>query len=100
VGSWYAGVRDFYFSLLILDEQHSPEGMHFVSKYDTNRDWISTELPYRADGLRNLKGISVFRWQEIADGFKGCANTAREDEKGYATKALNWLEGKGIKATV
>jgi len=24
VGSWYAGVRDFYFTLLVLDDEHSP----------------------------------------------------------------------------
>ena len=52
VGSWYAGVRDFYFALLINDEQHSPKGVDVLQKV-----WQSVPLCRTArspDGMKNV----------------------------------------------
>lgn len=91
VGSWYAGVRDFYFSLLITDEARSPMGVEVVRKCATTLP----ELDHRPDGMANIKGISLLRWADVADVLASCAREApREQERAYAARALAWLQAR------
>lgn len=94
VGSWYAGVRPFDFSLLVLGEERSPTGEALVSTYGRE----PPQLPHRPDGLTNLRGVAMMRWRQVADVLRDCAQAAREDERPYAEKALAWLEEKSTAA--
>lgn len=101
VGTWYAGVRNFYFSLLILDEEHSPNGAELIKQYKqeigTEMDYFLERFLHRSDGLQNLKGINVFYWKDIAGILKFCSKyTEDEFERLIAKRALTWLESKKI----
>jgi Protein of unknown function (DUF429) len=93
VGSWYAGVRDFYFALLITDEQRSPKGVDVLKKV-----WPSVlALPHRPDGMKNVKGCGLMRWRDVADVLQTCGDGApRDDERGYARRALGWMRERGL----
>lgn len=102
VGSYYAGVRDFYFSLLIQSESKSPLGVAAVKKYQ-DFDLLRKELAgHRPDGLKNLQEISILTWGDLVRVLRVAAAGAAIDESlrpaeaGYATRALEWLAGKGI----
>jgi len=100
VGSWYAGVRDFYFALLILDELHSPVGVSLLGKYLKSKNDILLQLPHRPDGLPNLKGMGQLTWDALAEVLSSCFQTAkREDERYFAKQAADWLAKKGIAKT-
>jgi len=97
VGSYYAGVRDFYFSLLVSSEQASPVGCETVKLYKDLIEPRKALSGHRPDGLKNLKGVSLLTWTDLANVLtvaKGAAG--RSDEKGYAERAIAWLGEKGI----
>jgi hypothetical protein len=99
VGSWYAGVRDFYFSLLIVDEGTSPIGVALVEQYSTSPGDVLRRLPHREAQLRNLKGVGLLRWSDCASALKDCVSLAsHEDAKAAASRAVTWLQTKGIEA--
>lgn len=82
VGTEYAGDKDFYFSLLILDDKHSPKGVKLVGEYRIFPDFMVKSLPHRGGQLLNLKGISLLTWQEIRGLFSYCEENAQyEDEQ-------------------
>jgi hypothetical protein len=97
VGSYYAGVRRFYFSLLIANPKHSPQGVAAVTRYGDVDEVRSALRDHRPDGLVNLSGISQLTWQDLGHVLQ-CAleGAAREDERGYARRALEWLQHKGL----
>lgn len=100
VGSWYAGARDFYFALLILDEKYAPAGVSLISKYAASKDEIISRLPHRPDKLSNLRGVGLLTWADLAAVLSDCSRlAAREDERRFAKRAMEWLETRGI-ATV
>ena len=99
VGSYYSGVRRFYFSLLIASESRSRLGVETVARY-ANLE-VARELlrGHRPDGLSNLQAISKLTWSNLGGVLEGAAATAiREDERGYATRAVEWLRTKGLAA--
>lgn len=101
VGSYYAGVRDFYFSLLILDEKTSSKGYKKVNQYKQELgygvDEFASNFEHRSDGLTNLKDISVFYWEDIAAIFRFCSTYAEDQfERDIANRAFNWLHSKNI----
>ena len=93
VGSWYAGVRDFYFALLIMDEERSPKGVNVLKAV-----WPAVpSLPHRPDGMRNIKGCGLLRWRGVAEVLAAAANTApKDDERGYARRAAGWMKERGL----
>ena len=93
VGSWYAGVRDFYFALLIMDEERSPKG---VGVLRDARQTIPT-LVHRPDGMKNIKGVGLLRWRDVAEVLDACAEEApRDDERGYARRAVGWMRERRL----
>lgn len=99
VGSWYAGTRDFYFSLLVLDEKHTATGVSLINRYTTSQEEMWSQLPHRRDRLSNLRGIGLLKWADLAAILSDCFRSApREDEKRCARRALEWLQAKGITA--
>ncbi len=95
VGSWYAGVRDFYFALLIWDEKYSPIGTSLVYEFASPQSQLIQMLPHRPDRLVNVKGIGLLRWSDLAAILSDCARTAtREDERQVAKRAVEWWGSK------
>ena len=95
VGSYYAGVRDFYFSLLISDAKRSPQGVQRVNEY-ANREQMLALLGHRPDKLVNQRGLGMVTWLDLKHALKTGGETAtREDEKWYATRAVEWMTRSG-----
>ncbi|MBN8208935.1 hypothetical protein JI666_09275 [Bacillus sp. NTK071] len=102
VGSNYAGKKDFYFSLLVLDEQYSPIGVRTVNQYYEEivqgRKQFVEHFQYRKGGLQNFKGLGVLYWKDITEIFNDCAgNVSDEFESFVAGQACDWLVGKEIR---
>ena len=96
VGSYYAGVRSFYFSLLCLNSTSSPKGIAAVNKYSDPEE-LKTTLPHRTDDLSNIRGIGTLFWNDIAQIMKSAASCAdRSDEAIFAERAVTWMEAKGV----
>jgi hypothetical protein len=93
VGSWYAGVRDFYFGLLVMDDERSPKGVEVLKAV-----WPSVPvLSHRSDGMKNIKGVGLLRWRDVAAVLDACADGApRDDERGYARRAAGWMRERGL----
>jgi len=98
VGSYYAGIRDFYFSLLVR-ERGSSEGISRLAQYSQPEFDFRELLPHRPDGLRNLKGTGVLTWADTALVLEGArSGTKRVEEVGYAERALHWLRTRSIES--
>ena len=96
VGSYYAGVRPFYFALVYLDERRSPKGIEAVNKYRRTES-LKAALPHRVDELTNLKGIGLLRWKDLAEILALTLEAEKNpDERVFAQRALQWLHIKGI----
>jgi hypothetical protein len=97
VGSYYAGIRDFYFSLLISSEKRSSHGVQKIKTY-SNLSVPRSELAlHRPDGLKNLKGVSLLTWAALGKVLEAGSTAAkREDERMYAIRAVTWLRERGF----
>jgi hypothetical protein len=96
VGTYYAGVRPFYFSLLVRSHEQSPVGVERVGRYAIPGS-LGPRLPHRPDGLKNLAGIGVLTWADLGKVLEDSATYAhREDERAYAARARDWLIARGI----
>jgi hypothetical protein len=96
VGSYYAGERTFYFSLLVLSRTQSPKGVQSVEKY---RDpaVLREHLPHRADRGPNVAGLGILTWADMAAVLEAARVKGREYEAAFASRALEWLAGRGIR---
>jgi hypothetical protein len=96
LGTWHAGLRDFFFVLLVMDEAYSADGLAALNLYATTRDTLLARPPHRTDGLQNLKGIGHVTWRDMAEILRQCETQAEhEDERQTARRAAEWL-GKKI----
>lgn len=97
VGSWYAGVRPFYFTLLVASLEKSPLGVAKVEQY---RDFEKTRTllqDHRPDQLANLRGVTLLTWPDVAAVLAHARySIVRTDERHYAERALEWMRGKGL----
>ncbi|MEA3210750.1 MAG: hypothetical protein QOE70_3807 [Chthoniobacter sp.] len=97
VGSFHAGARAFYFSLLILDELHQPIGKSKLESYRSEPRNILEQVKHRTDGLANVKHLGLLTWAGLSSVLgKSSERATREDEKQYALRAIQWLKEKGI----
>jgi hypothetical protein len=102
VGTLYAGIRDFYFSILILDDRSSKKGVQVVRQYNQElqlftEDFLEDNFAHRNDGLQNLRGLSVFYWQDLSAILKYCSRNAENQFEGLvAENAYNWIKQKDI----
>lgn len=93
VGSNYAGEKDFYFSLLILDEGYSPKGVKLIDTYCRDVEVLHQALPHREDYVPNLRGVSLLKWRSFVELFRLCEKQAEyEDERFLAEIARRDLE--------
>ena len=97
VGSYYAGVRQFYFSLLVSSAQRSPLALQKVEQYRADLESLRTTLgKHRPDGLANLAGVAHITWGLLIEVFQHAGESAaREDERLCATRALEWMKERG-----
>ncbi|WP_377828807.1 hypothetical protein ACFKHW_37700 [Bradyrhizobium lupini] len=97
VGSYHAGVRDFFFSLLIASKAASPKGADKVAQYadiSVPRDRLRAHRP---DGLQNLRAAGLLTWAALAKVLDEAAKVARQDdERAYAQRASVWLRERGL----
>lgn len=97
VGTYYAKDKDFYFSLLYLDDKKASRGVDILKKYKGRKAEILQALPHRTDGLMNLKSISLLKWEDLKEVFKkNIVINKNSSEVRYAEAAVEWLEEKGI----
>jgi hypothetical protein len=97
VGSYYAGVRDFYFSLLLRDETTSPVGAAAVAEYRNLSIPRRRLAGHRPDGLANLRAVSLMTWSILANVLRECEGSAtRAGDRYFAERARAWLEEKGL----
>ena len=97
VGSYYAGVRDFFFSLLIRSEERSRRGAAAVAKYSDLKEARARLANHRADGLANLKAVTLITWADLGSVLRRAKDLAqRADERGYAERALAWMQRKEL----
>jgi hypothetical protein len=97
VGSYHAGVRDFFFSLLIAAKKTTPKGVKRISEYSDLSVPRTRLQAHRPDGLQNLKAVDLLTWAALADVLEEAAKTAsREDERNYAERAVGWLRERGL----
>jgi hypothetical protein len=100
VGSYHAGVRQFFFSLLILSEAHSNNGVVKVREY-AQPSTLPEKLGHRPDGLQNVKAIGTLTWADLVDVLHDASDKApRKEEREYADRAVSWLIERGLKGTV
>ena len=97
VGLNYASDKDFYFSLLILDDKYSPKGVSFIKEYSNSFEHVKRDLPHRIDFLNNLKGITLITWFDFYGIFENLMKVAESEyERFIAKQAVTWLKNKII----
>lgn len=99
VGSYYAGVRDFYFALLVQDTERSPQGASRLAEYRDGEE-IRRRLPHRYDGLSNLKAAGMLTWADLyAILAEIPRQTASQLEAECARRCATWLHERGLGKT-
>lgn len=99
VGSFYAGVRKFAFSLLIRDREHSPLGVGAVERYADLAATRAALAQHRPDGLPNLEAVTMLTWNDLGAVLGAARDAARlVEERGYADRAYAWMQEKGLVA--
>jgi hypothetical protein len=92
VGTHYAGVRRFCFSLLIASEQRSPLGVQKLQEYSDFHVSRQKLAGHRPDGLVNLHALGQLTWRQLGEVLAVAKSEApREDERAYAARASEWL---------
>ena len=97
VGSYLSGTRRFVFSLLIASRERSKLGVAKVEEYRELPRVRELLAGHRPDGLTNLEAVGLLNWTDVAAVLVELADSApREDERPFARRAAEWLEGKGL----
>ena len=96
-GTHYAEGRDFFFSLLIREQSRSPLGVEAIARYSNPDVPRSLLADHRPDGLSNLRAVTLLTWANLGKVLQAARDSARRlDERGYAERALSWMEKKGL----
>ena len=97
VGSYYAGARDFFFSLLVSSPETSPLGAAKIAQYSDFAETRALLQDHRPDHLANLRGVTLLTWSDMAAVLTYARNSiVRTDEQQYAERALEWMQAKGL----
>jgi hypothetical protein len=97
VGSYWAGTRKFYFSLLIADARRSQGGVTAIQAYADLAKPRELLAAHRPDKLANLSGVSLLSWVQLCEVLADAAEDAtNEDERVYAERALQWMRTRGL----
>ena len=97
VGSYYAGTRDFFFSLLVSSPETSPLGAAKIAQYSDFAETRALLQDHRPDHLANLRGVTLLTWSDMAAVLTDARDSiVRIDEQQYAERALEWMQAKGL----
>lgn len=97
VGSYYAGTRDFFFSLLVVSPETSPLGAAAVAEYRDLSETRALLQAHRSDRLRNLRAVTLMTWSDMVAVLTDARDSVvRIDEQHYADRALEWMQAKGL----
>lgn len=97
VGSYYAGVRQFFFTLLISSETRSPEGVKRIREYGDLSIPRAKLRGHRPDDLQNVKAVGQLTWKDLECVLAQASMAAqREDERAYAARAVDWLRERVV----
>jgi len=97
VGSYYAGVRDFFFSLLVRERSRSSLGVEAIERYSSLEVPRSLLADHRPDGLSNLRAVTLLTWANLGTVLQEAGDAVRRpDERGYVERALAWMKWKGL----
>jgi hypothetical protein len=97
VGTHYAGVRQFFFSLLISSESRSPLGLQKLKEYQDVETVRAKLAAHRGDRLINLQGAGQLTWHQMAKVLKYAQEKAvRQDERCYAKRAWDWMRERKL----
>ena len=97
VGSYYAGTRDFFFSLLVASPATSPLGVTAVARYNDLAETRELLRSHRPDGLANLRAVTLLTWSDMAAVLAAARDLiVRFDERHFADRALQWMQTKGL----
>ncbi|MFN0179617.1 MAG: hypothetical protein ACKVZ0_12535 [Gemmatimonadales bacterium] len=100
VGSFRAGVRDFYFSLLVRSSDRSPRGVETIARYRDLDSVRALLAPHRPDRLANLRAVTSTTWTDLGKVLAtAAARATRPGEAAYAHRALEWMTAKGLAAS-
>lgn len=92
VGSYYAGVRDFYFALLVQDPARSPKGTTALRDY-ADHARLKQRLPHRPDGLANVRAVGFLTWSNLASVLTSLpADDVSPFELACAKRCVDWLQ--------
>ncbi len=86
IGLNYAANKDFYISLLILDEKYSPKGKQLIESYRNDFSCLLNGLPHHKQQLQNLKGISLLRLVDFQKLFSFCEEHVHYEDEQYLAK--------------
>lgn len=90
LGTGYAKKKDFYYTLLILDRFHSPNGFRITTNYKNNVSSAIEKFSHHYE--ENLKGISIMTWKELQETLKIIYLYARgKYEKFIVNQAATYL---------
>jgi hypothetical protein len=97
VGSYWAGTRKFYFSLLVADARRSNEAVTAVQAFADLAKPRDLLAAHRPDKLANLGGVSLLSWAQLSEVLSDAAEDAtNDDERVYAARALAWMRTRGM----
>ncbi len=97
VGTYYAGVREFFFSLLIDSADRSKVGIQKLGEYQNIETVRSKLTVHRADGLKNLTALGVLTWRQMGTVLQLASESAtRQDERLYASRAHEWMDARRL----
>lgn len=95
VGLEYVKEKDFYFSLLIVNDKYSPNGLSVTNEYINSINRLMNDLPHHKHELSKLRGIGILTWQDILNIFSEVNSSAfNEFERMIAKQASTWLTSK------
>ena len=97
-GSWFAGTRDYYFGLLVLNPERAPLATALVQRYGRSKNSLSLRSGSRGEALGNVRGVGLAGWTDLAAILEDCEHTQTlaDIERALAHNALTWLAGVGI----
>ena len=97
-GSWFAGTRDYYFGLLVLNPERAPLATALVQRYGRSKNSLALRSGSRGEALGNVRGVGLAGWTDLAAILEDCEHTQTlaDIERALALNALTWLAGVGI----
>jgi hypothetical protein len=96
--SWLAGTRDCHIGLIQSTRGDTVSETAAVHRYSRSRDSLSLRAGSRPDSLRNVRGVGLLRWTQLASILQDCvqATVLTDIERALALNALSWLGQVGV----